>query len=345
MTTRPPRLRDVARAAGVHVATASRALNDETASMLSAATVERVRQAAEALGYRVNGMARALKTRRSLAIGMLVPDITNPFFPPVVRGAEDALAKAGYSLVLANTDNDDQRARREVQIMLEGRVDGLLLAMARRRDPLVAELFAGPVPVVLVNRTVDHVGAFAVVPDDHAGAVLAVEHLYQLGHRRIAHVAGPQSTSTGARRLAGFIQATESLGVAGAWVEAAQFNELEGARAADALLAGARDGKGPRPTAVVAANDLLALGVLDVAARERLACPADLSVVGFNDMPFVDRLQPPLTTLRVAEYDLGYRAATLLLERIERPERRAETLLLTPELIVRGSTAPPPPVG
>jgi len=352
MSDRPPRLRDVARAAGVHVATASRALNDETASMLSAATVERVRQAAEALGYRVNGMARALKTRRSLAIGMLVPDITNPFFPPVVRGAEDSLAKAGYSLVLANTDNDDQRARREVRIMLEGRVDGLLLAMARRRDPLVAELFAGPVPVVLVNRTVDHVGAFAVVPDDHAGAVLAVEHLYALGHRRIAHVAGPQTTSTGARRLAGFTHAAQSLGIDAAWIEAARFNELEGARAADTLLGGASAsananasadaGEQPRPTAIVAANDLLALGVLDVAARQGLACPADLSVVGFNDMPFVDRLQPPLTTLRVAEYDLGYRAAALLLERLDRPERRAETLLLTPELIVRGSTAPPP---
>ncbi len=313
---RPPRLRDVARAAGVHVATASRALNDDTASMLSAATVQRVRQAAEALGYRVNGMARALKTRRSLAIGMLVPDITNPFF---------------------NTDNDDQRARREVRIMLEGRVDGLLLAMARRRDPLVAELFAGPVPVVLVNRTVDHVGAFAVVPDDHAGAVLAVEHLYELGHRHIGHVAGPQTTSTGARRLAGFTEAAQARGIVTEAVEAARFNELEGARAADTLLAGA----GPRPTAIVAANDLLALGVLDVAARQGLACPADLSVVGFNDMPFVDRLQPPLTTLRVAEYDLGYRAAALLLERLDGPERRAETLLLTPELVIRGSTAPP----
>src|SRR6266516_800131 len=334
---RPPRLRDVARSAGVHVATASRALNDDTASLLSAATVQRVRQAAEALGYRVNGMARALKTRRSLAIGMLVPDITNPFFPPVVRGAEDSLAKAGYSLVLANTDNDDQRARREVRIMLEGRVDGLLLAMARRRDPLVAELFAGPVPVVLVNRTVDHVGAFAVVPDDHAGAVLAVEHLYELGHRHIGHVAGPQTTSTGARRLAGFTEAAQARGIVTEAVEAARFNELEGARAADTLLAGA----GPRPTAIVAANDLLALGVLDVAARQGLACPADLSVVGFNDMPFVDRLQPPLTTLRVAEYDLGYRAAALLLERLDGPERRAETLLLTPELVIRGSTAPP----
>lgn len=150
-----------------------------------------------------------------------------------------------------------------------------------------------------------------------------------------AHVAGPQSTSTGARRLAGFLQATRAHGIEARWVEAAQFNEAEGARAAGTLLAGAgtrdRPVAGgaartssarpqPRPTAIVAANDLLALGVLDVAAREGLACPADLSVVGFNDMPFADRFQPPLATLRVAEFDLGYRAAALLLERIDHPD-------------------------
>jgi LacI family transcriptional regulator len=333
---KPPKLQDVARAAGVHAATASRALNDDTASMLSAETVRRVRRAAEQLGYRVNGMARALKTRRSLAIGMLVPDITNPFFPPVVRGAEDALATAGYSLVLANTDNDERKGGRQVRTMLESRVDGLLLATARSHDPLVAELSAGPVPVVLVNRTVERGRVFAVVPDDHTGATLAVEHLHELGHRRVGHVAGPSATSTGARRRAGFGGAARSLGLRVVVVEAAQFTEAEGERTAAALLA-AR----PRPTAIVAANDLLALGVLDVAARLRLACPADLSVVGFNDMPYADRLQPPLTTVRVAEYDLGYRAASLLLARIDQPERRPETILIAPELVVRRSTGPP----
>jgi LacI family transcriptional regulator len=255
----------------------------------------------------------------------------------VVRGAEDALAGAGYSLVLANTDNDERKGARQVRTMLESRVDGLLLATARNRDPLVAELAAGPVPIVLVNRTVERGQVFAVVPDDHAGAALAVEHLHELGHRHVGHVAGPSATSTGARRLAGFTQAARSLGLEPVVVEAAQFTEAEGERAAEALLA-AR----PRPTAIVAANDLLALGVLDVAARLRLACPAELSVVGFNDMPYADRLQPPLTTVRVAEYDLGHRAASLLLARIEQPDRRPETILIAPELIVRSSTQRPP---
>src|SRR3989441_2573099 len=202
---RPARLKDVAEAAGVHVATASRALDEHRSSMVKPETVARVRRATTDLGYRVNRMARGLKMNRSFTIGMLIPDITNPFFPPVVRGAEDALADDGYTLVLANTDNDEAKERRHLAGMLERQVDGLLLAMARRRDPLVEELRGGPTPVVLVNRTIDRGGVSAVIPDDQAGMTLAVEHLYELGHRRIAHVAGPLDTSTrgrGGARLA-----------------------------------------------------------------------------------------------------------------------------------------------
>ena len=321
----------------MHPATASRALNEHTAGLLSPETTERVRQAAAQLGYRVNRMARALKTRRSLAIGMLVPDITNPFFPPVVKGAEDALAEAGYTLVLANTDNDEAKERLQLGGMLQSQVDGLLMATARRRGAAVEQLRHGPVPLVLVNRTIDRGGVSAVIPDDHASVLLAVEHLHQLGHSRFGHVAGPSDTSTGTRRAKGFNHAMRALGLpAGHIVRAKRFNEEEGRRAATVLLA-----RRPRVTAIVAANDLLALGVLDAAAAAGLRCPADVSIIGINDMPMADRLQPPLTTIRVAEYDLGHQAARLLLAHIEQPERPAETVVITPELIVRGSTAPP----
>ncbi len=341
---RAPRLKDVADAAGVHVSTASRALNEQTAALVNPETTERVRQAAHALGYRINGMARALKTRRSLAIGMLVPDITNPFFPPIVRGAEDAFAAAGYSLVLANTDNDRDKARRQVAAMLETRVDGLLLATALRRDELVDELVQDGIPVALVNRTIDGDGVSAVVPDDHLGVALAVEHLAGLGHRRIAYLGGPLDTSNGARRRASFDQAVGKLGPGQARdlavaVEMAGFNEAEGRRGAAALL---DVPAGERPTAIMAGNDLMALGVLDAAAERGLACPRDLSVVGFNDMPLADRMRPPLTTVRVAEYDLGHQAAKLLLAAIEDPLRPPETVLLAPQLVVRGSTGRAP---
>jgi LacI family transcriptional regulator len=334
---RPPRLKDVAAVAGVHPATASRALNEHTAGLLSPETAERVRQAAEQLGYRVNRMARGLKTRRSFAIGMLIPDITNPFFPPIVKGAEDALAHVGYTLLLANTDNDETKERLQLSGMLQSQVDGLLMATARRRGTAVEQLRSGPVPMVLVNRTIDRGGVSAVIPDDLGSIGLAVRHLHELGHRRIGHVGGPADTSTGSRRARGFTAAMRELGLpAGRMVRAKLFNEEEGRHAAATLLE-----REPTITAIVAANDLLALGTLDAAAAAGLQCPEDLSIVGVNDMPMSDRVQPPLTTVRVGEYELGRQAARLLLGHIEQPERQPETVVIAPELVVRESSAKP----
>jgi len=335
---RSPRLKDVAEAAGVHISTVSRALNERTAALLNPATLERVRETADGLGYRVNGMARALKTRRSMSIGMVVPDITNPFFPPVVRGAEDVLDRAGYSLLLSSSDNDLGKARRQVAAMLEGQADGLLLAMASRDDPVVNELRAGGTPLVLVNRTIDRGGVSAVVPDDFYGAVEAVEHLYALGHRRLAFVGGPLSTSNGARRRSGFDETVQRLGLPEvAALEASAFDEAAGHAAAQTLLT-----EHPRITGVVAGNDLIAVGIIVAASERGRNCPRDISVVGFNDMLLAGRLQPPLTTIRIPHYDVGTRAAELLMALVAEPSRNPETVLITGELVVRGSTAPPP---
>jgi len=334
---RSPRLKDVAEAAGVHISTVSRALNERTAVLLNPQTLERIRETADGLGYRVNGMARALKTRRSMAIGMVVPDITNPFFPPAVRGAEDVLDRAGYSLLLSSTDNDLGKARRQIAAMLEGQADGLLLAMALRDDPLVNELRASGAPLVLLNRTVDRGGVSAVVPDDFNGAVEAVEHLYALGHRRLAFVGGPMSTSNGARRRASFDQTVLRLGLPEpVALEASAFDEAAGYAAAQALLA-----EHPEITGVVAGNDLVAIGIIAAAGERGRRCPADISVVGFNDMLLAGRLQPPLTTIRIPQYDLGARAAELLMALVADPGRSPETVLISGELVVRGSTAPP----
>jgi LacI family transcriptional regulator len=328
-------LKDVAKLAGVHPATASRALSERTSGMVSPETAERVRRAADSLGYRVNRVARGLKTRRSLTIGMLIPDITNPFFPGMVRGAEDRLHAAGYTLVLADTDNDPSRASLHRDVMLERQVDGLLLATSQRRDPVVEQLEEAAVPFVLVNRTVEHLRVAAVIPDDHTGMTLAVQHLYDLGHRVIGHISGPSITSTGSRRTAGFGSAVRALGLEpGPGREAAGFTIQAGRDAALALF-----GSAVRPSAIVAANDLVALGVLDAAAECGLTCPRDVSLVGFNDMAFVDRLQPPLTTVRIDEYELGMRAAQLLLSLVDDPDAPRETVMLSPRLVVRGSTS------
>jgi LacI family transcriptional regulator len=202
---------------------------------------------------------------------------------------------------------------------------------------LVEELRTGQAPVVLVNRTIDRGGVSAVIPDDLAGMALAVEHLYLLGHRRIGHVAGPEDTSTGARRAAGFAASAKRLGLRQhPVVHAPAFTERAGHDAAATMF-----GRVRRPSAVVAGNDLIALGVLAAADEAGLPCPDAISVVGFNDMPFVDRIRPALTTVRIPEYEIGRRAAALLLARIREPEQRPETILVAPELVVRDSTGPP----
>jgi LacI family transcriptional regulator len=193
--------------------------------------------------------------------------------------------------------------------------------------------------LVLVNRTIDRGGVSAVIPDDFNGALEAVEHLYALGHRRLAFAGGPLSTSNGARRRESFDQTVQRLGLADTVaLEASAFDEAAGYAAAQLILT-----EHPQVTGVVAGNDLIAVGIIAAAADRGRNCPADISVVGFNDMLLADRLQPPLTTIRIPQYDVGARGAELLMELIADPARNPETVLISGALIVRGSTAPPRP--
>lgn len=333
-------IQDVARAARVHASTVSRALNPRTRALVTAAVAERVRGVAGRLGYVPDPVAAGLRTRRTATVGVLIPDIANPLFPPLLRGLEATLGEAGYTAIIANTDNDPERAGQALERLAARRVDGLVLATATRADPLVARCRALRLPVVLVNRATDLAQVSAVVGDDSLGVRLAVEHLVELGHRRIGHVAGPAALSTGAARRTSFAAAVEAagLGTASAIVEAAAYAIEPGCAAATALLE-----RHPGLTAIVAANDLIALGCYDALAARGLACPRDCSVTGFNDMPFADRFAPPLTTVRIAQRALGATAAKLLLAEIEHPRLRKRRIRLAPELVVRGSTAPPPP--
>jgi LacI family transcriptional regulator len=335
----PATLRDVARVAGVHPGTVSRALNPQTRSLVNERTARRVMDAAQELGYRPNPIARGLRTNRSNTIGVLVPDLMNPLFAAVVRGIEDGLRDGGYTPLIANTDNDAERERVAYEAMNARQVDGFIAATAVRDHWLLADQADSDVKVVLVNRRVDSDALPAVTGDDHEGIRLAVEHLAGLGHRRIAHLSGSQSLYTGWSRHRGFVDAMEGQGLeldpdliefSGA------FTEREGARRCAELLARRRDF-----TAIVAGNDLLALGCYDALAQAGLRCPDDVSVVGYNDMPFADRFSPPLTTVRVPHYELGATAAALMLEQLRGTDVAPRQLLLTPELVIRGSTARP----
>ena len=339
MPDRPATLRDVAAAARVHPATASRALNPETRLLVSEDTARRVTAAAARLGYRPNPVARSLRTRRSHTVGVLIPDLNNPLFPPIVRGLEDKLAAAGYVALIGNTDADAGRERLIFEQMRARHVDGFVLATVTLHDRLLAEAAAADVPVVLMNRLSQDYSFPSVSVDNEQGARMAVTHLARLGHTRIAHIAGPQEASTGVNRLRGFrdgmaahqLEVSEDL-----IVYASRYSVEEGSRCCRDLLA--RHGG---CTAVAAANDMLAIGCYAALDEAALQCPDDISVIGFNDMPFIDRLRPPLTTVRFPHYQLGTEAAQLLLERIGERESPVKIMYLAPELVVRGSTAGP----
>jgi LacI family transcriptional regulator len=339
----PVTLKDVAARARVHPATASRALRPETALLVSEDAARRVREAANALGYRPNPVARSLRTRRSLTVGVLIPDLNNPLFPPIVRGIEDRLATAGYVALIGNTDAEDARERVMFEQMRARHVDGFVLATARLRSPLLAEASAAELPLVLVNRVSADQSFSSVLVDNERGIRMAVSHLAGLGHRRIAQIAGPQDVSTGLNRYRGFVASMTELDLAvepGQVVFAAAFTVEEGLRCTRELLA-----VPGRFTAIAASNDLLAVGSYAALDEAALSCPEDISVLGFNDMPFIDRLRPPLSTIRFPHYQVGAEAANLLLEQITVPAGPLKILYLAPELVVRGSTAAPGSAG
>jgi LacI family transcriptional regulator len=341
LSDRPATLRDVAAAARVHPATASRALNPGTRLLVSEETARRVIEAAERLGYRPNPVARSLRTRRSHTIGLLIPDLNNPLFPPIVRGLEDRLAGHGYVALIGNTDGDAKRERLVFDQMRARHVDGFVLATATLHSPILDEAVEADLPVVLMNRTAQGYPFSSVSVDNEQGVRAAVAHLASLGHTRIGHIAGPQEISTGVSRLRGFLDGMRQQGLAAAdsqIVYASGYTIEEGLRCARELLAAHSE-----LTAIAAANDMLAVGCYAAFDELGLRCPEDISVIGFNDMPFIDRLRPPLSTVRFPHYQLGTEAAKLLIERIEGGGGPVKILFLAPELVARGSTTPVAP--
>ncbi|HEX3576045.1 MAG TPA: LacI family DNA-binding transcriptional regulator [Rhodopila sp.] len=326
---------DVAKAAGVHPSTVSRALKPETRSLLTEEVATRVLAVAAQLGYHRNTFAAGLRTRRSEMVGVVLPDMTNPVFQPILRGIEEALDAEGLVAIVANAGTDPDRQRSVIQRLLARQVDGLILATAARRETSIDLCLAENVPVVLVNRNETTHRACSVITDDAAGMGLAVTHLRELGHTCIGHLGGPQTASTGAGRLKGFTDAMTQAGLdPTSTVAATAFTREAGEPAATRLL-----NASPDLSAVVAANDLLALGLYDVLRTRRLRCPDDISVVGHNDMPLVDMIAPPLTTIRIRHREMGLQAARLMLDLMRKTSEGVVDIVLRPELIVRASTA------
>ena len=340
MAKRKINIKDVAARADVHPSTVSRVMNPATRSMVSEPVAERITRIAEELGYASSPLASGLRTGKSFTIGVIIPDLSNPVFPPVVRGIERTLGADGYIAILADSDNSQKSERAIFESMKSRHIDGLILATAHLEDPVIKDCNDEQLPVVLVNRTNDTHDVAAVINNDELGIRLAVSHLTELGHRKIAFLGGPQNTSTGRDRYTAFLELAQD-----------DYFDLDPELCVNCPAFATKTGRQSmleildrkRPfTAVVTANDLLALGCYDALQERGLSCPGDVSVTGFNDMPFVDRLSPPLTTLHIQHDELGVQAADLLLAEIRDPDTSRSTIRLDPELVIRGSTAAPP---
>ena len=348
-----PTIEDLARHLGVNKSTVSRAMDPARRHLIGPQLLQRVDAAAREIGYRPNRVAAALTTGRSGTIGVLVADVSNPWFAQMLRGISDALDTEDYITLLACTsrrEGDTRTPATVVERMLGQRVEGFLVTSAEIGDRWLDTL-RGQAPVVLVNRTDGRDDLPAVVNDNRLGMKLAVDHLVGLGHRRIAHLAAPPRFSTGRERREAFDTAMRAHGLdAGAVVECESYGIDYGHTAMTQLLARhagtgrrAAAATAARPTAVIAANNTIALGALQALKEQGIACPAEISLVGHNDMLGMDQLAPPLTTVRMQHYEMGHRAARLLLEALRAtPGSESTTIVLRPELIVSCSTAAPP---
>jgi LacI family transcriptional regulator len=316
---------ELAELAGVHASTVSRVMNPATRHLIGAEVADRVLKAAQKLNYSPNRIAATLRTSRSGTIGVILPDITNPIFPPICRGIEDELAKRGMLPLIANAAGTAERKRFVVDQMVGRRVDGLILATAERNDPVL--MHSGRVS--------------CVVGDSHLAMRLAVAHLTQLGHSHIAHVGGPIELSTGFQRKQGFLDAVKENSLklsACPVVQSDAYSRPAGKAACSALLE-----KRKNITAIVAGNDLIALGCYDALHEAGLRCPDDVSVIGHNDMPLMDSVAPAMTTIHLPLYEMGARAAALIIDTLQGGGKGNVNVVLRPELMIRASTAAPSP--
>lgn len=335
-------LKDIARETGVHVSTVSRALDPVERKTITEEVAKRIQAAAVSLGYRPNRIAAGLRTNRTMTVGVMIPDITNVIFPPILRGIESVLEPLGYASIIVNTDSERDREIRLLDVLRDRGVDGIIHAAVLRSDPSIASAAQDGLPVVTLNRKVEFSSIPYVINDEDAGICQMLRHLRELGHSRIAHIAGPQDLSTGQLRLAAFRRAAEDLDAEvdeDLIVTATRFDEQEGARCLGELLA-----SGKTFTAVLCANDRLALGAIEALRERGIDCPLQVSVTGFNDMPFLDLIRPKLTTVRIQQHCAGRAAAEILLRLLngETADDIDIETILPVELVIRESTAPCP---
>jgi len=328
------RLEDVAKSAGVSKSIASRVLNADPGLLVRPETRARVVEAAERLNYRPHAAARGLKRAETGALGFLVPPLTNPVYLRIIRGAFRRALERDFVVLLVEDVDPVQAEEISSRLVQTGRIDGLVVASAQPGHPLVDTLRRRRIPHVFVNRGVPR-SRRNVVIDEARASTAALDHLVDLGHDRIGHVAGPQELDTARRRTAGFVKSAGARGLA-VEVEEADFGEAGGAEAARRLLE-----RAPHLTALYTSTLSQAVGVYHAAWELGLEVPRDLSLVGYDDMPLAEYLRPPLTTVRTPLGELGAAAVDALVDQLLGGDPRNVVVDAGPEVVVRASTGRP----
>ncbi len=332
-------LKDIAEKVGVHPSTVSRVLNPATRAMVSPEVVEEVTETARALGYRPNPLARSLKTQSSGIVGIFVPDLTNPLFPEIVRGAETVLVEAGYTPVLANTKNDRDRKLMLVDHLKQRLIDGIIVVSGLRDDPLIEACRQNEIPVIVSDRGIGAGDIPGLQMDDDFGMRAMVSHLQDLGHREIALVSGPQRLATSESRHRAALGALAQRGIAISEERIAfceDFSPEAGRQAFRTLMEGS-----PNITAILTANDQYAIGAIAEMYEMGMTCPGDMSVTGYNGIRHTRWLKPPITTIELPKRQMGMKMASLMLDRLASPAGKIERAVIRPTLVVRQSTASP----
>lgn len=321
------------------MATVARVLNEDPALRVRPATRERVLQAVADLGYRPNRVASGLRTHRTGTVALVLPDPQNLAWSETVRGVERAAAERGYVVVVADAHGPTLDGEQLARFVLEGRMDGILVAFATIVDELVAQIASRGLPLVPINSRSTIVRG-SVTMDDEQASSLAVEHLVALGHRRIGFLAGRADTDVGRRREQGYRQALARHGIAShpSWIIPGDYTERQAATAADRALAAPAD---ERPSAVIAVNLPSALGVRLAASRRGLRIPEDLSLLTFDDHPILEHTDPPLTAIRLPMAEMGMLGAQMLIDAVGGSPISHIRTTMAPVLVVRRSTSAP----
>jgi LacI family transcriptional regulator len=334
-------LKDVARAAEVHVSTASRALDPSRSRRISPATIARVQLAAERLGYMPNMMAKALKRGMAAMVGVVVSDLENPIFGPLIRGVSQELEKLDFVTLVTETLEDHDRFERALNHLRSRRVNAVITTAARTSDRHMLTRYMRQVPaLVLAVRNISGSGIPYVIHDDRHGAELAAKHLVELGHRTVAQLRGPLDIEVFANRAEAFRRTVGAHSLIDVTVgdTAREVTLEEGARLMRSTL---DENESNPPTAVFAHADLLALGAIEELETRGLRCPDDISILGYNDVPLAGHAHPPLSTVRLPSEEIGLRASRMVLDLLENPESAARAESLPVELILRASTGQP----